>query len=67
MITGRNWWRANDIVMRHLTHRIEARNRCRDKAVDRVMLGELISQLGVALRFVRHDVRLAVQIIADNL
>jgi len=42
-------------------------HRCRDKAVDRVMLGELISQLGVALRFVRHDVRLAVQIIADNL
>ena len=27
-----NWWRANEIVMRHLTRRLETRYRCRDKA-----------------------------------
>ena len=32
MIEGGNWWRANEIVMRHLTPRLEARYRCRDKA-----------------------------------
>ena len=40
MIEGGNWWRANEIVMRHLTRRLETRYRCRDKApatVDRVM------------------------------
>ena len=33
MIEGGNWWRANEIVMRHLTRRLETRYRCRDKAV----------------------------------
>src|SRR5271166_596192 len=33
MIEGWNWWRANEIVMRHLTRRLETRYRCRDKAV----------------------------------
>src|SRR5208282_2827948 len=31
MIEGGNWWRANEIVMRHLTRRLETRYRCRDK------------------------------------
>jgi hypothetical protein len=30
-----NWWRANEIVMRHLTRRLETRYRCRDKALGR--------------------------------
>jgi hypothetical protein len=34
--------------------------------VDRVMPGELIAQLGVALGLVRHDVAIAVQIGADD-
>src|SRR5271166_1691569 len=34
MIEGGNWWRANEIVMRHLTRRLEARYRFRDKASD---------------------------------
>ena len=32
MIAGGNWWRANEIVIRHLTLRAETRYRCRDKA-----------------------------------
>jgi hypothetical protein len=32
MIAGGNWWRVNEIVMRHLTRRLETRYRCRDKA-----------------------------------
>src|SRR5271166_4741316 len=32
MIEGGNWWRANEIVMLHLTRRLETRYRCRDKA-----------------------------------
>jgi DNA polymerase I len=35
MIAGGNWWRENEIVMRHRTHRMEARQRCRDKALPR--------------------------------
>jgi len=31
MIAGGNWWRANEIVMRHLTRQTEARYRSRDK------------------------------------
>ncbi len=33
MIAGGNWWRANEIVMRYLTRRLETRYRCRDKAI----------------------------------
>jgi hypothetical protein len=36
MIAGGNWWRANEIVMRHLTRRTETRYRCRDKAIRNV-------------------------------
>src|SRR5271165_6005412 len=36
MIEGGNWWRANEIVMRHLTRRLETRYRCRDKAGERL-------------------------------
>ena len=32
MIAGGNWWRANEIVMRHLTRQPDARYRSRDKA-----------------------------------
>jgi hypothetical protein len=32
MIEGGNWWRANEIVMRHLIRRFQTRYRCRDKA-----------------------------------
>jgi resolvase-like protein/helix-turn-helix resolvase-like protein len=32
MITGGNWWRANEIVMHHLTRQTDARYRSRDKA-----------------------------------
>jgi hypothetical protein len=35
MITGGNWWRANEIVIRHLTRQTDARYRCRDRAVKR--------------------------------
>jgi hypothetical protein len=31
MIAGGNWWRANEIVMRHLTRQTDARYRSRDK------------------------------------
>src|SRR5271166_1534803 len=34
MIAGGNWWRANEIVIRHLTLRTETRYRCRDKALE---------------------------------
>jgi hypothetical protein len=30
MIVGGNWWRANEIVMRHLTLQTDARHRSRD-------------------------------------
>jgi hypothetical protein len=33
MIAGGNWWRANEIVIRHLTRRTATRYRCRDRAV----------------------------------
>jgi hypothetical protein len=33
MISGGNWWRANEIVMRHLTRQPDARYRSRDKAI----------------------------------
>jgi hypothetical protein len=32
IIAGGNWWRANEIVMRHLTRQTGARYRCRDEA-----------------------------------
>jgi hypothetical protein len=32
MIAGGNWWRANEIVIRHLTRRTATRYRSRDKA-----------------------------------
>jgi hypothetical protein len=32
MIAGGNWWRANEIVIRHLTRRTATRYRCRDRA-----------------------------------
>jgi hypothetical protein len=32
MTTGGNWWRANEIVIRHLTRLTETRYRSRDKA-----------------------------------
>ena len=35
MIAGGNWWRANEIVMRHLTRQPDARYRSRDKALMR--------------------------------
>src|SRR5208337_2039888 len=35
MIEGGNWWRANEIIMRHLTRRLETRYPCRDKAIAR--------------------------------
>ena len=38
MIEGGNWWRANEIVMRHLTRRLETRYRCRDKALAIILL-----------------------------
>jgi hypothetical protein len=33
MIAGENWWRANEIVIRHLTLRTATRYRCRDNAI----------------------------------
>src|SRR5208283_5503280 len=33
MIAGGNWWRENEIVMRHLTRQPDLRYRSRDKAV----------------------------------
>ena len=33
MIEGGNWWRANEIVIRHLTRRLATHYRCRDKAL----------------------------------
>src|SRR5208282_1299879 len=36
MIVGGNWWRANEIVIRHLTRQTKARYRSRDKALPRV-------------------------------
>lgn len=32
MIAGGNWWRANEIVIRHLTWQTSTRYRCRDRA-----------------------------------
>src|SRR5580692_9309666 len=32
MIAGGNWWRANEIVIRHLTRQTVTRYRCRDRA-----------------------------------
>jgi hypothetical protein len=32
MIAGGNWWRTNEIVMRHLTRQTDARYRSGDKA-----------------------------------
>jgi hypothetical protein len=32
MIAGGNWWRANEIVIRHLTRQTATRYRCRDRA-----------------------------------
>ena len=29
---GGNWWRANEIVVRHLTRQTATRYRCRDRA-----------------------------------
>jgi hypothetical protein len=34
MIAGGNWWRANEIVIRHLTRQTATRYRCRDRATD---------------------------------
>src|ERR1700678_3250048 len=33
MISGGNWWRANEMVMRHLTRQSNTRYRSRDKAL----------------------------------
>jgi hypothetical protein len=33
MIAGGNWWRANEIVIRHLTRPTATRYRCRDRAL----------------------------------
>jgi hypothetical protein len=33
MIAGGNWWRANEIVIRHLTRQTATRYRCRDRAL----------------------------------
>jgi hypothetical protein len=33
MIAGGNWWRVNEIVMRHLTSKTDARYRSRDNTV----------------------------------
>jgi hypothetical protein len=35
MIAGGNWWRANEIVIRHLTRPTATRYRCRDRAVSK--------------------------------
>ena len=34
MIAGGNWWRANEIVIRHLTRPTVTRYRCRDRALE---------------------------------
>jgi hypothetical protein len=36
MITGGNWWRANEIIMRHLTRHTDARYRSRDNTYQTV-------------------------------
>jgi hypothetical protein len=38
MIAGGNWWRANEIVIRHLTRRTATRYRSRDKARETVVI-----------------------------
>jgi hypothetical protein len=37
MIAGGNWWRANEIVIRHHTRQTPTRYRCRDRAMDTVL------------------------------
>jgi hypothetical protein len=45
MIAGGNWWRANEIVIRHLTRQTATRYRCRDRAVKdiRQLLREVLA------------------------
>src|SRR5690348_3583506 len=46
MIAGGNWWRANVIVIRHLTRQTATRYRCRDRASE----GPLLPILGLRRR-----------------
>jgi hypothetical protein len=39
MIAGGNWWRANEIVMHHLTGQSDTRYRSRDNALLRSATG----------------------------
>src|SRR5271169_1247654 len=60
MIVGGNWWRANEIVIRHLTRQTKARHRSRDKAaITYVGLDVHKDTIAVALAEagVRGDVR----------
>src|SRR5580693_5944779 len=43
MIAGGNWWRANEIVMRHLIRQTDARHRSRDKTA------RTVAETGAAL------------------
>src|ERR1700722_6412120 len=42
MIAGGNWWRANEIVIRHLTRQTATRYRCRDRAVQSDRPGSIV-------------------------
>jgi hypothetical protein len=49
MIAGGNWWRANEIVIRHLTRQTATRYRCRERAGG-TLAGELppsVNYLGI--------------------
>jgi CRISPR-associated protein Cas1 len=51
MISGGNWWRANEIVTRHLTRQPDTRYRSRDKARRQPSRDPLIlARHGVSLR-----------------
>jgi hypothetical protein len=64
MIEGGNWWRANEIVMRHLIRRFQTPYRCRDKA-ERILFRIGIN-LGAALigddGVLGHAVNIATQL-----
>src|ERR1700751_3574169 len=49
MIAGGNWWRANEMVIRHLTRQTATRYRCRERAGG-TLAGELppsVNYLGI--------------------
>ena len=50
MIAGGNWWRANEIVIRHLTRQTVTRYRCRNRA-DRGLRGLVPERKKVGMLF----------------